>query len=625
MKINIPKLLLSTALLPLLLLNLTANLSLAQESIDTQRPRYFVDESIFSSKEKLAIQEIILNAEKISQNRLLELTINLSATYDNPFDPDDIDVTAQFISPAGKKVVIPGFFYQGYTRDQAGNTERLRVQGESYWKVRFATRQTGEWKCYVSVQNRSGRIKSKVYNFQVVKSTNPGFIRRTKNNSYLEFETSKPFFAVGESIGWARRNQQTYDYDYYFNKLSENKCNYSRIWMVPWHLALEWTNEGWPKGRFFGIGKYCLENAWRLDYILKLAEEKSIYIMLTMGNYGDLMQEKGYWNEQLWSSNPYNIANGGPCKTPWDFFSNKQAKNSYKKRLRYIIARWGYSSNILAFELFNEVDAPLEWVREIAKHIKENDPFGHLVTISFGYPDWSKKHPQEEETWQLPEIDYTQLHIWGQGKPQDLVGEVIKRVREQIHKYKKPCLVAEFGIDNLKDDRFYDKDGKGINLHNGLWAAAMSGSFAGAVNWWWDSYIEPNNLYYQYKALANFAESIDWSNRWEVAKVNLIQKELADKVRILGLTNSDETIIWIQNKQSDCYANYQGIEPKSLEGISFNLLGMSDGQYKLQWWDTWEGKIINETEGISINGVLSVEMPNFKRDIAIKLRRRFRG
>ncbi|MCZ0212168.1 hypothetical protein OZK63_43170, partial [Streptomyces sp. UMAF16] len=54
-----------------------------------------------------------------------------------------------------------------------------------------------------------------------------------------------------------------------------------------------------------------------------------------------------------WNNNPYNIANGGPCNNTWDFFSNSTAKNLFKNRMRYIIARYGYSNTIMSWELFN--------------------------------------------------------------------------------------------------------------------------------------------------------------------------------------------------------------------------------------------------------------------------------
>ena len=592
-----------------------------------QLTKHAIDESAFIKQEKLSIHNVAANASKIAQFQALEVTINLSATYNNPFDAGDINLEGHFISPQGEQVIVSGFFYQDYIRDRVGNTERLTLQGNPSFKVRFSSMEKGEWKYYITVRDRTGEVKSDTQVFEIAEGTNPGYIRQSKQNNYLEFDSGKPFFAVGESIGWANRNSQTYDYDYYFTKLAENKCNYSRIWMVPWNLGLEWTNKGWPKGKFFGLGKYCLENAWRMDYILKLAEEKGIYILFTLDTYGDLMQEQGVWNEQMWENNPYNIANGGPCEKPGDFFTNEQAKSYYKERLRYIIARWGDSPNILGWELFNEVKAPPQWVSEMAKFIKEVDKNRHCVTISLGYP--FQDEFDESKIWQIPEIDFTQIHLYGyQGKPQDLITELITKINAQTETYKKPCLVPEFGMDSSKDDRYYDEKGLGVNLHNGLWAATMSGAFGGAVNWWWDSYIEPNNLYYQYKALANFVEDINWAKNWSTLKVafpeaSFSNKEngILNKVRILGLNTNDEAILWIQNKESNWYSNYQGFQPALLKDISFSILGLSDGEYRLEWWDTWKGEVVQQTKAFSTNGKLMIEVPQVERDLAIKINR----
>ena len=41
----------------------------------------------------------------------VELTAEIAATYDNPFDPDQIAVEARVTTPEGKVLSVPGFFY----------------------------------------------------------------------------------------------------------------------------------------------------------------------------------------------------------------------------------------------------------------------------------------------------------------------------------------------------------------------------------------------------------------------------------------------------------------------------------------------------------------------------------
>ena len=124
-------------------------------------------------------------------------------------------------------------------------------------------------------------------------------------------------------------------------------------------------------------------------------------MMLCLNHHGQVSQ---HVNPE-WSNNPYNAANGGPCANTWDFFTNTTAKNYYKNRQRYIIARYGYSKNIQSWELFNEVDWTddfankqtdvTSWHNEMSTYIKSKDVYKHLVTTSYAYDT------NDPDTWQL--------------------------------------------------------------------------------------------------------------------------------------------------------------------------------------------------------------------------------
>lgn len=43
------------------------------------------------------------------------------------------------------------------------------------------------------------------------------------------------------------------------------------------------------------------------------------------------------------------------CLNVSDFFIDEQAKLDYKNRLRYLVARYSYSTSVFAWEYFNEV------------------------------------------------------------------------------------------------------------------------------------------------------------------------------------------------------------------------------------------------------------------------------
>ena len=736
-------------------------------------------EDPFTDNAKAKIHHIKINESAIKQYGLLEFSIELSAAYNNPFDPSQIELTGYFITPSKKEIIIPGFFYQNFKRKLEHNREYLDELGNPSWKIRFTPIEIGTYKYYIKLKNKGKTVKSKVKTFRVIESNNPGFIRVAKDSIYyMKFDSGKPYFAVGESITWTSRKKQTYGYDYYFSKLAENSCNYSRIWLVEWNLALEWMDSNRTKGKTYGLGKYSLDNSWRLDYIIELAREKEIYILLTLDTYGSIMDEKGYWGEQRWINNPYNAENGGPCEKPEDFWTNEEAKKLYKRRLRYILSRWGYSPNILAFELWNEVNAPREWVEEMAHFIKENDPYGHFVTTSIGYP-FNEKHTYDtSQIWNLKEIDYTQTHLYGE---RGNIADVAKAIRDRCifmtDKYKKPHIIAEFGLDCMADDRKYDKEGKGTHLHNALWASIMSRSFGTAMTHW-KEYIDKKDLYYQFKAIFNFVKDINWLNgKWGIAKIGNLKLDSAKKtysdlvvacegdwgeedgedititregkvkgkinqfihgmtkeddlrfipvfhvdypddgkfildidsvaqgadlrvyldgnqiwqhtfgagpdkgewkscklhkkyniyiakydkkyeidipkgkhdirfknigkdwirlktitltnyrdesipfIRVLGLSRENEAVLWIQNKESIWYNAYRKIEIKPVNNISFNLLGLSDGNYEIEWWDTLEGIIIDKEKGVCKNNILPIKISKILTDIACKINR----
>ena len=255
----------------------------------------------------------------------------------------------------------------------------------------------------------------------------------------------------------------------------------------------------------YGLGRYDLENAWYFDQVLSLAAKQGIRCMMALGTYGEFTTG-GFFNEGEWPVNPYNTLNGGPAAKPDDFWTDAKARAFYRRRLRYLIARYGAETSLAFWEFWNETAAPVAWVREMGAYLKANDPYRHLMTNS--YPTTG-----EASVWSLPEIDLTQTHRYGdEGSVKD-IAPIILDDAPQHDGYAKPHFLGEFGISWRGDDSKFDPKGVGTNLHNGLWASAFSGNAGGASIWWWDSYIAPKNMYGQFTGLAKFAATVDWPRR----------------------------------------------------------------------------------------------------------------
>lgn len=435
--------------------------------------------------------------------QIVEWSVDPGKTYENPFDDQQIAVDATFIGPGGRTLTVPGF-WSADCKPQVGRdgTERWVEIGPKQFLVRACLPVAGEWGLQVSARDSDGRRESKPITFHVAPSDDPGFIRRSPDcERYLQFDSGKPYFAIGLNIGWPGR-RGSLDNEEWFTKLSAAGGNFARVWF-------SWRRNKIETKRT-GPGRYDLGACAYNDQMLKQAAEKHIACMLTFLNHTQLL-DSTHWGRGDWPDEPYNSANGGPATRPVNFFDQGMARTLFKRRLRYIVARYSAFTNVLAWEIWNEqelgkVDIPLNWTKEMADKLHALDPYRHLVTTSFS-------DTGDRATWSLPEIDLTQRHMYGdKGSIQDTVGAYVQAARLN-DSYHKPYLLAELGIAWQGPDTEYDPESRGTNLHNGLWAGALSGGFGGGCTWWWDSYVAPKNLWNTYTGLARFAAKTDWPRR----------------------------------------------------------------------------------------------------------------
>ena len=458
------------------------------------------------------------NRDSLPCREKYELTFDLDMDYDNPFDPEQVDLRVTFISPTEKKQVVNGFLDQPFTRSLQNGVEKWTAAGKPVWTVRFTPNEVGYWQVELAVKNRvslfsRNQFIGKGQGFEVTPSKNPGFLRVGKTNPRgFAYDNGKPFFAVGENMGWGGQ-RGTYDYEDWLAALGKAGGNWIRVWMSSNNGALEWS-KGAGVGGYHGAGVYALDNAAKVDAILDAAEKNGVATMLCLGTYGEFTTG-GFFGEGQWKANPYNKANSGPCEKPEDFWTNETARKLYRQRLRYIAARYGYRTSLHSWEFWNEANPPAEWVKEMAGYLKGTrnaaepaaDPYGHLVSTSYG----------SDAIWKLPEIDFTMTHSYGMGDIADHA-PVIRGAAEQNAIYNKPHLMAEFGIDWRDADIKYDPDGKAVNFHNGLWAGIASGDAGTGMLWWWDNYVAPKNLYAPFAAARKFSDTIHWEKgEWKPA------------------------------------------------------------------------------------------------------------
>lgn len=413
----------------------------------------------------------------------------------NPYDPDQIVLRATFTAPSGLATTVDGFWYQNYRNALSGGFETLTAQGPAEWRVRFMPAETGPYQIALQAVTPSS-TNTGTFNFEAAAASGSnvlnGVVQVSTNRQYFEL-AGQPLPLNGANVCW-HGNRGTFDYLDWFPAMKNAGENFARLWMCPWAFGIE-AEAGTRTN-------YNQRRAWQLDQAMRIAQTNNIWLMLCLdyhGMYQTVVDQFG--GNDGWKNNPYNTANGGPCPAPNDYFTNAAARDIYKKRLRYVIARWGASPNLLCWELFNEIDndynvldptAVANWHSAIAPWLRQNDPYARLVTTSLtGSSD-------RAEIWNIASLDFAQYHSYGLAQPAARLAPIVQGM---IAHYHKPVLVGEYGID--ASGFHAEKDPYFRGLRQGIWSGLLSGAPGTSMSWWWEE-IQARNLYPNYAAVSQY-------------------------------------------------------------------------------------------------------------------------
>ena len=467
---------------------------------------------------------------------LYEIAFSLNS-YNNPYDPDVIDVYAEFVAPDNSHHRVNGFYFEPYTFSKNQNYEVATAGRDSGWRVRFTPDQTGTWTFVVHAVDRNGSVQmpqtSVTFQCNAI-DTEEGFIS-IANTRYLKRSaiekrkhTSRPFYPIGPNIAWyGYENSNTqpkgiYDYDRYINTI-EGSANYIRIWLTRYqYLSLygpEYTQKDGKNPKVYFNSTLNQKDAAELDHIVAYAARHGINIMPCIFTFGDFCEKNS--SASRWKNNPFNTILG--LKSGDLFFSDKESKRIAKNLIRYIVARWGYATNIVCWELWNEVDnIPFEnlskkqfarnitsWHDEMAQYIRSIDPFGHPITTS----GTTAKSTDPVFTQIFKSMDIVQIHTYDniqKAKSKEVRCRHMLEKSELAHSIypDKLSFIGEFGFgQSSTNPRYKDKDPKGIDTHNCLWSSMFSSSMGPASFWFWD-YLDKAGLMRIYEPMLTYSKNL---------------------------------------------------------------------------------------------------------------------
>lgn len=591
--------------------------------------------------------------KSVGKYETYEVQFRLDQTFENPFDPEQVSVTAEITPSSGKGWTVFGFFTQDYRREAVDGLERLTAEGRPYWAVRIVPREEGKHTYRLVIKTPNHRTVLKPRNFAVSTSGRKGYVRVSrKDPKYWEFENGDFFYPVGHSVHASYdehyhtmqkrekpvRDRRTLFYDEAFGKMGAAGETFTEIWMCPWWMELEWISDWHP---YKGLGRYNLENAWCLDHIFRLAERYDIRLQIALMNHGELSYTS---SDPDWETSPYFTQNGGFLKRPKEWFESERAQKLWRQKLRYIVARWGGSTNLFGWVVISESDLVgpystwttrggagrriyTRWCTDTAKYLQSIDPGGHPITNHY----YGNYRHLDKELFRRPVMGYMASDAYREGR--HLIDQFMGTVGLQ-HEMRKPIVVSEYGGDwcgatdnNLRAEQ-----------HGGIWAAYMIGMSSTPMFWWFE-FVDEQELYGTYGAFSKFIKDEDLRGR--PAETQRLKGQLSEDagtpVNCLARVGRDWLDAWIFEERGLPYINYYESKEafnakekvveqewvfRTISGASVTFKGLRPGQYTAEYWNTVTGEVVRKTAVTAgPDKRLVLKPPTFTRDIAVKVRR----
>lgn len=319
------------------------------------------------------------------ENRVQQFINKDGTTPLNPFDPQELSIEATFQYQGAEGVeeeLIFGYYHEEYERrSDLGRWSRYTPKNWPFFRVRFAPKKAGNWTCMVKVvvPGEHRVVNSTMLAFNVVDKGHSGFVRISDNKQYLELD-GKLFLPVGMNMptigglmtGYRREGALPQEYEDYHKALEELKKsggNYFRYMHTPWTTEIEFEHLGDYSNR--------LAQAWEMDRIVDEIEKLDLRMHFDL-SYTTPLTYTGVFSLYRWdwtnAKDTFLTCEGAPNWVPDDagycyhtdpelgvdkideFLSDPELIRYYQNRIRYIVARWGYSTNIVALELMNEIN-----------------------------------------------------------------------------------------------------------------------------------------------------------------------------------------------------------------------------------------------------------------------------
>ena len=510
-----------------------------------------------------------------------EISLNLKCEFVNPFDSDEVDITATFVAPSGKNWSIHGF----YDYDQG-----------VLWKVRFSPNENGTWNYTVRVRDRNGEAASEPRSFKAYPSGKKGPIQIAANKRYLQHPDGSTFFGVGlwYNDAYAGYNSGRITPEN-LDDLKALGVNFISTYITPLETHAS------------GLGRYDQNLCGRLDQVFTMLEERDMLLSLNVWFHSYLSETVWGGGNVRWYTNPYSQVTAAK-----DFYRSEAAWNLQEKLYRYFIARWGYSSALAIWFIVDEVNGTDGWVsgdslmaatwgKKVHDYLKTNDPYNHLTTGTrsggikeFWHEGYQTFDLAAREIYEAQGYPMTKSASLDSATTHPLTHSYFNYAN-QIGKlwngYEKPAIIGETGWDHT----YYEPNMPGYLAlyHNALWVTLTTGTAMTPFWWAFSERLNDNVITRQILSLRKFTDAIPFSRLSNLKPIRITMSQ-GDGFAM----RSDEMIFgWVVNPSTD------------VAGKPIKLTTLKNGKYKLRLYHTWRGEFLQEKEISVDNGDFTITLP----------------
>jgi hypothetical protein len=624
----------------------------------------------------LTIEQLVQSTNIVARYERFDLEFGLNRVFNNPYDPDEIDVMFEARSEDGSVFRHPGYYHEPWFLGTKAGVETVTLSGPSRWRVRVSPTSTGRYEWTLSA--RAGEELAEVHGtFTCVPGTSRGFLQRSQADPRcFELSDGTFFFPIGHNLRSpgdlrseehlpetresSRRAERegTKAYEKWFKQMRENGANFTRIWMCPWWCGLEASS---THTGYHGVEYYNQGNAARLDRLMELAEAHEMYVNLETMNHGMLSTVvDSDWEHSPW--NKYTHPNGYLAYAT-EYITNERAIRWHRNRIRYAVARWGYSTAIAWWGVITETEwtepyyrsiggtgqrkpwipspyqtreyrnVVVDWLDDMAGQFRQTDAHPHIVSSHFSNPG------NGMEAWSKSNLDvvhnnaYTDFtKYWEAQRFLDSNGIAdMMFVFSDVYKpycRDKPLLVGEWGGTPGANRATHLT----TEFHVGLWSMLMT-RMSGLTGFWWWHVIDTYNLYPTYRGPVAFMQGEDRRGkqyvpgRASVGFPNAQTRDWGSMRRGLVLAGEDEMFAYIycnSINRSEFSASIKGFDdrsyPKSGEGFLTAPGILADGQYDIEYWNTFDGIVVGTNSVILAAHNRQIPVMSHGPDIALKVK-----